>query len=389
MLTSRSGACRFDYPIHTQDMYSVNRKSWLPIPFKNFNMELLFYRYCIPVLVTGEAGGSIKVHYLKFTFPFERLFKQVIKNVHEKIIEDYRQRSEDRFYIEIRKGQSLKALSKYAASDSSPPPKDNHLVGASKASYSILEPWLVVQEKLSNRIFGDIYLNDLRVSVPAEAKQDRYQMTEMGTKVLQQVRMWLQAERWYAEHNIPFRRGVLLHGRPGNGKSALVLEIAKRVKIPLFIFDLSSMDNAEFEKALDDIRHAPAIILFEDFDVTFDKRKNLTRTSQFGGLTFDYFINKLSGVQGVKNKFIFITTNHLEKIDECLCNRPGRIDEVIEIPPLTQDEKRKLAQTVLHGYADLIEQVVANGENDTVAEFENRCTQVALDNFWKVADIKS
>ena len=38
------------------------------------------------------------------------------------------------------------------------------------------------------------------------------------------ARAFLRLERWYAERGIPYRRGYLLHGAPGSGKTSLVRE---------------------------------------------------------------------------------------------------------------------------------------------------------------------
>jgi len=173
----------------------------------------------------------------------------------------------------------------------------------------------------------------------------------------------------------------------GKRKSSLVLEIAKKLKIPIYILDLSSMSNEEFEEIIDKrITCESSILLIEDIDNIFDKRTNITRTQNSCGLTFDFLLNKISGVNSIQNKLLFITTNHIDKIDEALI-RPGRIDEIVELQPLNYNEKLCLAENIINN-DKLIPRALEDGKDDTTAEFENRCIRIATDNFWnKTIDI--
>ena len=40
-------------------------------------------------------------------------------------------------------------------------------------------------------------------------------------RLLEDARDFLESETWYSERGIPFRRGYLLHGSPGSGKTSL------------------------------------------------------------------------------------------------------------------------------------------------------------------------
>jgi SpoVK/Ycf46/Vps4 family AAA+-type ATPase len=161
----------------------------------------------------------------------------------------------------------------------------------------------------------------------------------------------------------------------------MILEIAKTVGLPLFVFDISSMDNTEFKKYIDIVEHLPGILLFEDIDSIFTGRDNLVK-GRYGSLTFDFFINQLSGISSIRNKFIFFTTNYLEKLDPALI-RPGRVDEIVEVKPLTLDEKKKLAGIFIEDDMAAVEKCVADGRDDTTAQFENRCTKIVLERIWK------
>jgi mitochondrial chaperone BCS1 len=51
---------------------------------------------------------------------------------------------------------------------------------------------------------------------------------------------FLRSEDWYAERGIPFRRGYLLHGVPGSGKTSLIHAIAGELGLDIYVVSLSS-----------------------------------------------------------------------------------------------------------------------------------------------------
>ena len=75
--------------------------------------------------------------------------------------------------------------------------------------------------------------------------------------------------------------------------------------------------------------NAPGIVLFEDFDCYFDKRKSLLEKADF---TFDSIINGMDGLYcDTKGLIYFLTTNNLENVDVSLKERPSRFKYVIEV----------------------------------------------------------
>lgn len=373
-----------DFKVKGYTFYFNKYKGYYSGFFKLYTMEIFLYKKFIPVFLYGSKNGDLVLAYLKFTFNFDKFFSSCLEKYYEETQKEYFERDRRRFYIEEFRGASLKELSGMKNSS-----ENNEITLSPEVSKSesnqdrtpyTINPFSIKINNIQDRVYN-VDIRDLEWDAPTTEKS-KYVFTETGLHVLSVVEKWLNAKQWYEERNINYRRGIVLHGTPGTGKSALILEIAKKVQIPIFIFDLSTFSNHEFSNRIEKISGGDsAILLFEDIDNIWDGRKIVNKMHNIDQLTFDCFINHLSGVKSIKNKFIFITTNHLEKIDSALLRR-GRIDEVIELPSLNMEEKRKMASIILNGNNKIIDQLINDGLQDTTAEFENRCIQYALDNFW-------
>jgi len=206
-----------------------------------------------------------------------------------------------------------------------------------------------------------------------------------------EAKQWIASKEWYREKNIPWRRGWLLTGKPGTGKSTLVKALGKTLDIPVIYFDLSTFLNKDF---MDEWRSAadmaPYIALFEDIDAVFNKRENLNKTIT-GGLTFDCFLNAIAGAGTGDGVFTVITTNDVTKIDPALAvfdehggtSRPGRIDRILDLKTMSTASRRKIAQRILKDHTQLeISGIVDSCADYTAAQFTEACVRKALKEKW-------
>jgi chaperone BCS1 len=120
------------------------------------------------------------------------------------------------------------------------------------------------------------------------------------------VKLFLSSKDYYHSLGVPYRRGYLLHGPPGCGKSSLVMAIAGELRLAICVLSLSNR-NIDDESLNSLLNSAPqrSIILLEDIDRAFTNDCRVTMSG---------VLNALDGVSAQEGKIVFMTTNHVERL---------------------------------------------------------------------------
>lgn len=152
----------------------------------------------------------------------------------------------------------------------------------------------------------------------------------IAERIMSDVKEFTNNPKWYTERGIPYRRGYLLHGPPGCGKSSFITALAGEFEYSICVLNLSERGLTD-----DRLNHllsvAPqqSIILLEDIDAAFASRDETKQMkSAYDGLnrvTFSGLLNCLDGVASTEARIVFMTTNYIERLDPALV-RPGRVD---------------------------------------------------------------
>lgn len=155
---------------------------------------------------------------------------------------------------------------------------------------------------------------------------------------------FLKSPSWYHDRGIPYRRGYLLHGPPGSGKSSLVSALAGHLDYNICLINLSErgLTDDRLNHLLTNLPER-SIALLEDVDAAFAHRRVKTAEDGYRGanVTFSGLLNALDGVASGEERVIILTTNYRDRLDEALV-RPGRVDREVYIGWAEEDQVRQM-----------------------------------------------
>jgi chaperone BCS1 len=161
-------------------------------------------------------------------------------------------------------------------------------------------------------------------------------------RLVSRVKWFLGAEEWHAARGIPWKLGIVLHGPPGTGKTSLIHALASDFGFNIkYIKSLHGLGSAFKSGAAKDL------FVIEDIDTIASglsrdgARESAIDGAAFRGSPLHEILNSMDGMQTPDGLKFIVTTNHLDRLDPAIV-RPGRIDEVIEVGPLSVESARAM-----------------------------------------------
>ena len=145
---------------------------------------------------------------------------------------------------------------------------------------------------------------------------------------------FLDAEERYQGLGIAWRRGALMIGPPGNGKTHCVRALVKELGVSsLYVqsinhhyYTAQQMWQKVFERARG---LTPCVLVLEDLDTLIDDENR------------SFFLNQLDGFEQNHGLIVLATTNYPDRIDPAIIDRPSRFDRKYHFLLPTLEERQE------------------------------------------------
>jgi transitional endoplasmic reticulum ATPase len=171
---------------------------------------------------------------------------------------------------------------------------------------------------------------------------------DMKKALIADVTNFFDGQQTYQDLKVPWKRGVIYHGPPGNGKTISIKATMhtlykrgvddndSRLQVPtLYVRTLASFGGPEY--ALRQIftkarQEAPCYLVFEDLDSIVNDNVR------------SYFLNEVDGLTSNDGIMMVGSTNHLDRLDPGIAKRPSRFDRKYFFPNPDEPQRVQYAQ---------------------------------------------
>lgn len=200
---------------------------------------------------------------------------------------------------------------------------------------------------------------------PVEARNDtllRFPDSVAG-EVIKGITDFWSREEAFRKYGLPFKRGILLHGPAGMGKTSTLQLIAREVVAAGGV--VMPYHVSLFERGYRFLRmiqpDMPLVVFIEDIEM-YEATEGYKDAADF--------LNVLDGAENISRTVFLATTNHPEKLSARIINRPSRFDMIIEVLHPDKEMRRMyLASLAEHDEID-VDRYVSDTEGMSFAHIK-------------------
>jgi SpoVK/Ycf46/Vps4 family AAA+-type ATPase len=143
---------------------------------------------------------------------------------------------------------------------------------------------------------------------------------------------FLNREEWFRHNRLPFRRGYLLHGPPGNAKTSLIRAMLNASGLDGHSIRLfhEHTDDTHLERMFRfAASSAPSLVVIEDIDRAFSR---IPLSDARCRVSLQQLLDCLDGIDSQDGVIVVATANDPTVLDSAILRRPGRFDRVVALP---------------------------------------------------------
>lgn len=192
-------------------------------------------------------------------------------------------------------------------------------------------------------------IREVFVEVPDVHWEDVGGHTQLKTRLSESVEWPLQYPHIFEQAGTKPPRGILLGGPPGCGKTLLAKAIANESKVNFISVKgpaLLSKYVGESEEAVREVfkkarQASPCIVFFDEIDALVPIRSGGSTDSHVAERVLSQFLAEVDGIEDLSGVLVLGATNRLDMLDPAVL-RPGRFDEVVEIPMPDEKDREEI-----------------------------------------------